>query len=204
MSLSNNATNRLRYAVYAPIYDFITRPFERARKRSIELLALRPQERVLIIGAGTGLDMEFLPADVEITAGDISPAMLNKAEKRARKLGLNAQVRPLDAHALDLDDDSFDAVILHLVLAVVPDPHACIREAARVLKPDGRLVVFDKFLPDHDQPSLARKITGWLADALFSDINRQLGPLLDEAGLQVMHEEPSMMGGAYKIVLAGC
>lgn len=202
MSLSSNTTNRLRYALYAPFYDMLTRPFEQARRRSIELLDLQAGQRVLIVGAGTGLDFEHLPEGVEIVAGDISPTMVRKTKARARELSLDAECRVLDAHALDLEDETFDAVILHLVLAVVPDPHACIQEVSRVLETGGRVTIFDKFLPDDEQPSVLRKMTGWVAELVFSDINRKLGPLLDEAGFAPVYEEPSLMGGAYKIVLA--
>lgn len=71
-----------------------------------------------------------------------------------------------------------------------------------MLEPGGRVTIFGKFLPDDEQPSVLRKMAGWLTDAVFSDINRKLGPLLDEAGLAPVHKEPSLMGGAYKIVLA--
>ena len=191
--------NRLRYTLWAPFYDRVA-VFRRQRRRSIELLALRPGERVLVVGAGTGADLLFLPLDVEVLATDLTPAMLARAQPRVRP---GIELRVMDGQALDLPDDSFDAVILHLIVAVIPDPVACLREAARVLKPGGRIAVFDKFVADGERPSLPRRIANLVTRTLFTDINRRLGEILERsaAPLAIEHDEPAMLGGAFRIFL---
>ena len=67
MKINTNAWNRIRYTLYTPGYDLIARIFENSRRKSIESLQVIAGEKVLIIGAGTGLDLEFLPNDCEIT-----------------------------------------------------------------------------------------------------------------------------------------
>ena len=201
MKVNTNLWNRLRYDLYAPVYDLIARPFDRGRRRSFELVDLQPDEKVLIAGVGTGLDLEHLPKTVEVTAVDLSPKMLQRAAERAHRLGLTATFSVGSAHELDAADDTFDVVVLHLVLAVIPDPLACIRETARVLKRGGRLAIFDKFLPDNTRPSLLRRGIGVIANVLFSDINRQLGPMLDSGGFTVVRQEPSVFGGAYLVAI---
>lgn len=197
------AWNRIRYTLIAPVYDaVVARASRAARRRSIERLALRPGERVLVVGCGTGLDFAFLPAGVRVTAGDIAPAMVRRAQARAGALALDADVRVLDAHRLDLPDARFGAVVLHLVLAVVPDPVAAIREARRVLAPGGRVVVLDKFVADDEQPSLARRAANVVARVVATDLTRRLGPLLGAAGLVAVHDEPAGPGGLFRIVLA--
>jgi ubiquinone/menaquinone biosynthesis C-methylase UbiE len=201
MNPNTNAWNRLRYGLYAPFYDVVARRLDRGRRRSIDILGLQPGERVLIPGCGTGLDLEHLSPSVRVTAGDLAPAMVRKTQARADALGLDADIRVMDAHALDLPDNSFDAALLHLILAVVPDPEAAIREVARVLRPGGRVGVFDKFLADAAEPSLVRRAASAVANVIATDLNRRLGPLLDASGLVLEREEPILFGGLFRVAL---
>jgi phosphatidylethanolamine/phosphatidyl-N-methylethanolamine N-methyltransferase len=200
MRINTNRWNRIRYTAFAPLYDRIAR-FGAQRRRSIALLALKPGERVLIVGAGTGADLPFIPPGVEIVAGDLTPAMVERIRARARDLGRPVAAEVMDGQALPLPDGSFDAVILHLIVAVIPDPAGCLREAARVLKPGGRAVVFDKFVPDEESPSLVRRAVNVVTHTLFSDITRRLGPLVDQAGLRVVHREAAALGGRFEIAV---
>lgn len=199
-----NAWNRLRYAVLAPVYDAaVARAFAPARRRSFALLGLQPGERVLVVGCGTGLDFACIPLGVRLTAGDLTPAMVRRARHRAGALGLtDADVCVLDAHRLDAPDASFDAVVLHLLLAVVPDPVAAIREARRVLAPGGRVVILDKFVADGERPSVVRRMANVVARVVATDLTRALGPLLDEGDLVAIHDEPAGPGRFFRVVLA--
>jgi phosphatidylethanolamine/phosphatidyl-N-methylethanolamine N-methyltransferase len=180
----------------------VVRLLGRGRRRSIEQLNLQPGERVLIVGCGTGLDFEHLPRKVDVVAGDITPAMVERARARAEKLGFEADVRVLDAHDLDLPDEHFDAVILHLILAVVPDPVAAIREASRVLRPAGRVAIFDKFIAEGRRPSFIRRLAGMITRVLATELNRSLEPLLREGGLAIEHDEPVYGEGMFRVVSA--
>jgi ubiquinone/menaquinone biosynthesis C-methylase UbiE len=195
--MASNAWLRFRYTIWAPHYDRITK-LHPQRRRSIELLALKPGERVVVVGCGTGSDLPLLPPFVEVLAGDLTPAMLRQARAHARP---GIEYRVLDALALDLPDDTFDAAILHMVLEVVPDPARCLSETARVLKPGGRVAVFDKFLADDDRPGLLRRAGLWLLDLVFTSTNRRMGEVLAASGalLAVEHDEPSV--GSYRHVI---
>ena len=197
MTINTNAWNRMRYTLYAPFYDRIVGRLARGRRRAIELLNVQPGERVLIVGCGTGLDLELLPRTAEITAIDLTPAMVEKTRAR----GVPVDARVMDASKLDFPDASFDVVILHLILAVVPDPYATAREAARVLRPNGRASIFDKFLPDERSPSLPRRALGAIANVVATNINRRLGDLLAGTGLRVVREEGGGMGGIFRAAI---
>lgn len=200
--MNTNGWNRIRYTLYAPIYDRIVRSFNTSRKRSIQLLELKAGERVLLVGAGTGEDIQYIPEGVEITAVDITPAMVEHIRRKAVTLKRPVQAEVMDGQALELASESFDAVVLHLILAVIPDPIACIREAARVLKPGGRAVIFDKFLPEKEQPSLLRHLLNWITNFAFSNINRKLEPIAAAVPIKLLHEEPtSYRRFGYKIAL---
>lgn len=201
MSINTNNWNRIRYSFYAPFYDLAARWFAAQRRRSIELLDLKSEERVLIVGAGTGLDLEFLPKVISIEANDITPAMVQQLARRAKRLGLKIKAEVMDGQNLQYDPESFDAVILHLVLAIIPDPIRCIQEVERVLKKGGRAVIFDKFLPDNQKPSWGRKLLNLFTNVIATNISRQLGPILDSTTLKIVLEEPAGFGGFIKIVL---
>ncbi|HEX6910109.1 MAG TPA: methyltransferase domain-containing protein, partial [Longimicrobium sp.] len=160
----------------------------------------QPGERVLVDGCGTGADLAFIPEGVQVTATDLTPAMVTRTRHRAQILGRPVDARVMDAQALDFADGAFDAVVLHLILAVVPDPVAAIREAARVLRPGGRAVVFDKWVPDDADPSLGRRAANVVARVVATEITRKLGPLAHAAGLQVEHRE-SIGRGFFSIAL---
>jgi phosphatidylethanolamine/phosphatidyl-N-methylethanolamine N-methyltransferase len=201
MSLNTNTWNRLRYTVYLPVYDLVAdRIFRRYRWRSIELLQAKPDDAILIVGAGTGLDLPYLQGYTRITANDITPGMITKLKARAERLDIPVDAHVMDGQQLSYADDSFDAVVLHLIIAVIPDPVACIREVERVLKPGGTVMVFDKFLPDGQKPSLLRRLFNQVADTLFSDVNRSIGDIVSHTSLQVELNEPAAFGGNFRIV----
>lgn len=200
MPINTNRWNRIRYGWTTPLYDAIVRPIASGRRRAIELLAPRGGERILIVGCGTGLDLELLPHDAIITAVDLTPQMVERARERARRLGMKVDAREMDAAHLDFAADSFDVVLLHLILAVVPDPASTALEAARVLRPGGRVSIFDKFLRG-ERPSLLRRALNLVTNIVATDVTRRVEPLLAPTGLRIVHDEPSVMRGFFRILI---
>jgi len=194
--------NRGRYNLYAPVYDQLARVFTATRRRAIEGLALQAGERVLIVGCGTGLDLDFIRPDVPVSGIDVAPGMLARARKRAERLGHRADLRLGDARELPWPDGCFDVVILHFILAVAPEPERIARESARVLRAGGRVSILDKFVPAGRQPSVLRRAANVLTHALFSDINRRLEPLLAAGGLHARTDTTVGAGGFYRLVRA--
>ncbi len=135
--------------------------------------------RVLLVGAGTGLDLPFLPRDIELHATDLSPAMVRRLERRAEALGRDLEAEEMDAARLTYPDGHFDVVVMHLILAVMPDPARGLAEAHRVLAPEGQLCVMDKFQADDRPAGLARRGLNALTSAIATDITRQARPLLE-------------------------
>ena len=198
MNINTNRWNTIRCTCYLPFYNIIGRIFSHSRKKAIGLLQIKADEKILIIGAGTGLDIPYIPEKAKIYATDITPAMVEYIKKQQYK-----NVKPLimDGQQLQFPDNSFDKVILHLILAVIPDPERCLREAERVLKPGCLAVVFDKFLQDNRQPAAFRRILNIITSTTFSDINRRLGDLLQVTQLVELQRFKEDFGGAYIISL---
>ena len=200
MTLSNT-WNRLIYTLYAPFYDLAAAPFERGRERAVGGLALDGSERVLVPACGTGLDLEYFPDGTDVTAIDLVPAMVERADERTETLDLNLETRVGDATTIDAPDDPYDVVCLHLVLSVVPDPEAVLQEAVRVLDPDGRISIYDKFVPTEESASITRRVVDPAAKVLFADRNRSLEPMLERAGLEAGERE-AFLGGVYEVTVA--
>ena len=195
--------NRRRYTLYAPIYDAVAeRAFRRARRVSLAQVHWRPGMRVLLVGAGTGLDLPFLPRDIELHATDLSPAMVRRLERRAEALGRDLEAEEMDAARLTYPDGHFDVVVMHLILAVMPDPARGLAEAHRVLAPEGQLCVMDKFQADDRPAGLARRALNALTSAIATDITRQARPLLEAGGFVIEQDTPVMMGALFRALLA--
>jgi ubiquinone/menaquinone biosynthesis C-methylase UbiE len=196
-----NAWQLFRYSLWAPFYDRVTK-LHAQRRRSLALLDLQPGERLLIIGCGTGADLPFVPDGVRVLATDLTPAMLRQAQKRARP---GHELRVMNGLALDLPDGSFDAVVLHMVLEVIPDPARCLSEAARVLRRGGRIAVFDKFLADGDRPGPLRRAGLALLDLVFTSTNRRMADILERSGapLAVAVDEPAVARYRHLILRRG-
>ncbi|WP_072824980.1 class I SAM-dependent methyltransferase [Modicisalibacter ilicicola] len=201
--LNTTAWNRLRYTLYAPAYDLVAdRVFRRARRQALEAVDWSLGQRVLILGAGTGLDLPYLPRDIELHGTDLSPAMVERFRVRADELGFDFTAREMDAEHLDYPDGYFDVVIMHLILAVMPDPARGLAEAHRVLSSDGQLCVMDKFQPDSHRAGRGRRVLNAVTSAIATDITRQARPLLEDAGFFIMRDEPVMMGSLFRALLA--
>jgi ubiquinone/menaquinone biosynthesis C-methylase UbiE len=197
----SNWWNRTRYGLYAPVYDWGAQPLERGRKRAIERLDIQAGDRVLIPGCGTGMDLEHLPAGVEVTAIDVTPAMVRRTDRRGDSLGLDVDARVGDARSLSFEDDTFDVVLLHLILSVIPNPKRVLAKTARVLNSEGRVSIYDKFVPEGTKPSLLRRAINPVARFLFADLTRRLEPMTADTDLE-LSTETSFLGGIYTVTIA--
>lgn len=116
----------------------------------VAALSERPIRSLLDLGTGTGRILELVGPRLERGLGiDLSPSMLALARARLDRAGLrHCTVRQGDIFDVPAPKDSFDAVVIHQVLHYLDDGAGAIREAARVLRPGGQLLVVD-FAP-HD------------------------------------------------------
>jgi SAM-dependent methyltransferase len=189
---------RSSYTLLAPVYDWLVGPaLARVRARSLARLP-SGTGRILLNGIGTGLDLPLLPRTHRYTALDLTRAMLDKALPRGAALDI-AWVQG-DSQRLPFRDGCFDHVLLHLILAIVPDTRAALREAARVVRVGGRLFVLDKFLRRGETAPLRRLLNPLMrriatrTDVVFEDV------LDGVVGLRVLEDQPALAGGWFRII----
>ncbi len=193
--MATNRGLRRAYTIWATIYDPLTRFLRWSRRRSIGLLDLRPCDSVLIVGCGTGADFEFLPRETQCVAVDLTPAMLRRA---VAKVGdRRIRIEEMDAMDLHFPDNSFDKAVLHLILAVVPDPVRALREAERVTKPGGCLVILDKFWNRAHRPPLLLRLANAILGGYVTAVNRNFHEIVDQTSLEIVQEIPMGFGGLY-------
>ena len=188
---------RLSYNLIAPLYDaFIARPLLQARIHSLRALPTSLAGKVLLSGIGTGLDLPLLPKLHHYTALDFNAAMLRRAKPRGAELQVEWVMG--DSMALPFADEQFAHVVLHLILAVVPQPAKFLSEAARVLKPGGTIIILDKFLRPHQR--------AWLRRAL-NPLSRRIATRMDVVfeevlsvvpRLQLVSDVPLLAGGWFR------
>jgi phosphatidylethanolamine/phosphatidyl-N-methylethanolamine N-methyltransferase len=135
------------YEKLASVYDFTFGPvLHPGRMDAIERMGIRPGDRVLEVGVGTGINASLYPSDCSVTGVDFSSPMLEKARKRIARKGVrNVRLLQMDAANMKFADDSFDIVYAPYVISVVPDPVAVTREMHRVCRPGGRIVILNHF-----------------------------------------------------------
>ena len=135
------------YENIAWFYDLTFGPvLHPGRVDAIRRMGIKPGDRVLEVGVGTGINAALYPTDCSVTGIDFSSSMLERARERvANKDVRNVRLLQMDAANMKFADDSFDIVYAPYVISVVPDPVAVTREMSRVCRPGGRLVILNHF-----------------------------------------------------------
>ncbi len=135
------------YEKIAKVYDLTFGPtLHPGRLVALEGMGIKPGDRILEVGVGTGINAPLYPRNCHVTGIDFSPKMLAKARERVERKGLgNVRLLEMDAAKLTFPDNSFDIVYAPYVISVVPDPVQVVREMRRVCRPGGKFIVLNHF-----------------------------------------------------------
>src|SRR5262245_27970676 len=179
------------YKIYAPAYDLVFDwIFNPGRQAAIGLLGIRPDDLVLEVGIGTGLNLPLYPRHCRLTGIDLSDAMLKKAHDKVAELGLtNVSLKTMDATVMDFGDDAFDSAVATYTVSAVPDPVAVLREVRRVVKPGGSIVVLNHFRSDKRLMARLEDLVAPVCTRLGWKSNLPLQPLLEQVGLEPDSQE---------------
>lgn len=188
---------QFNYTLLAPFYDALIRGvFSDIRAQSLKQLPREGDLKILINGIGTGLDLPYLPQNHHYVGLDLTAAMLRRAKRR----GGGPRMTCVQGNSLKLPfaNNIFDQAVLHLILAVVPDPVQCLKETARVVKSGGSILILDKFLRRGERSYLLRALNPLAAriatrlDVVFEDV------LENVPGLKVESDVPVLASGWFR------
>jgi phosphatidylethanolamine/phosphatidyl-N-methylethanolamine N-methyltransferase len=170
------------YRRYARIYDVVFGAvLQPGRRAVLDALRLRPGDRVLEVGVGTGISLPLYPRDVRITGIDVSREMLEKARGRVARARLSnvEALLEMDAESMAFPNASFDKVVAMYVVSVVPRPAKLLEELHRVCRPDGEIFIVNHFQSENPiMGRLERALAGFSSQIGFNpDIDlRELVP----------------------------
>ena len=173
------------YRRYAAVYDAVFGPvLQPGRKAVLQALRLRPGERVLEVGVGTGLSLPLYPRDVTITGIDVSREMLEKARRRvARQRLANVEaLLEMDAERMSFADASFDKVVAMYVVSVVERPARLLEELHRVCRPHGEIFLVNHVRSDNRFIAAVEKGLARFSDKLGFHPDFELRDMVADAG----------------------
>jgi ubiquinone/menaquinone biosynthesis C-methylase UbiE len=142
--------------LFVAMYDRGLKGAEEAGLREMRRDTLAAaQGRTIDLGAGTGANLALYPdAASELILAEPDPHMAKRLREKLANSGRRAELVEASAEQLPFEDSSFDTAVFTLVLCTVPNPAAALSEAARVLKPGGKLLFVEHVRAE--DPGLAR------------------------------------------------
>lgn len=195
---------RRRYDRRARTYDWVEAGIERrvfAPWRS-HLWSLVQGEHILEVGVGTGKNIPHYPVAAQVAGIDLSEGMLDHARKLAETTRKQITLRRMDVQNLEYPDGYFDAVISTFVFCSVPDPILGLREAGRVVRPEGSLWLLEHMRVDKPVVGMLMDIFNPLFVRLMgANINRRTIENIHRAGLKVISVD-RLMGDMVRLIHA--
>ncbi len=144
--------------------------------------------KTLLVAAGTGADFKYLPENIDLTAIDFAPKMLEKAKEKLGDFKGNIALKEADVTELDFSSESFDTVVTSCTFCSVPDPVKGLKELRRVLKNDGRLLMFEHVRSSNFYLGAMMDIMNPLAKMLGPNLNRRTSDNIRKAGFKLTRE----------------
>lgn len=136
-------TRQKKYDGVSKYFDFFRKGDMRRWGDAQKNLFQQMQGNILHIGVGTGMEIINFPPGLNITCIDLSPKMMERALWRAKQYQGKTRFCLMNAESLAFPDNTFDTIVTVCVFCTVPHPVLGLQECRRVLKPDGKLLMFE-------------------------------------------------------------
>ena len=169
-------------------FDIMNMGLERRYGRYKRELFSKCRGKVMLVAAGTGLDFQYFPEGVEVTAIDFSPKMVEKAREKIGDFNGKLDVVQADVTNLEFPDESFDTVATSCTFCSVPDPVKGLKEIHRILKPDGQLLMFEHVRPTAMLLGVMMDIVSPIVSKAGPELNRDTGANVKKAGFRLTRE----------------
>jgi ubiquinone/menaquinone biosynthesis C-methylase UbiE len=170
-------------------FDKFNKGFEKRFGFFKRALFSKSRGKVMLIAVGTGLDLQFLPENLDVTAVDFSTEMLKEATPKATDYKGSVKLLRADAQELGIASNSFDTIVTSCTFCSVPDPVVGLRELRRVLKDDGRLLMFEHVRVSNPILGLGMDIMAPIIALCGATINRRTGDNIKKAGFTITREQ---------------
>lgn len=172
-------------------YDLITRGEDWRQGGDKRRLFAKIRGKTLLLAVGTGNDLKYLPPNSDVTAIDISPRMLERAQVKVVHSPGAIRLLCMDAQRLAFPDHTFDTALTVCTFCSVPNPVQGLRELYRVLKPDGQLLMFEHVRSKIGPFALSLDCLTFLSRkfAMGPDLNRDTVGNVLKAGFCLRREE---------------
>lgn len=182
--MNENDKIKKRYDRVAKVYDIFEQPMEVMSLKKWRLEVTKDLKgKVLEVGVGTGKNIPYYPANIDVTAIDFSGKMLEKAREKASKLNKDVKLIQMDAQNMDFPDNTFDMVFTTCVFCSVPDPVKGLQEIRRVCKPNGKIIMIEHVRSEKKVIGLIMDILNPMTVNLYgANINRRTVENVQEAG----------------------
>ncbi len=172
----------------AKTFDIMNRGIEvRYGERKHEWFS-RSVGRTLLVAVGTGLDLKYFPSGQKIVGIDISSKMLEKAKGKLNVSMFNTKLVRADVQMLGFADNSFDSVVTSCTFCSVPDPVLGLKELRRVLKPGGKLLMFEHVRSNIFWIGPMMDLLTYVSRKVGPDLNRRTKENVIRAGFRLTRE----------------
>jgi len=178
------------YDGLARVFDFFRQGDMRRWGDAQKNLFQKMQGKVLHIGVGTGMEVINFPPGLDITGIDLSPQMLKRALLRAEQYQGKIRFCLMNSESLAFPDNTFDTIVTVCVFCTVTQPVVGLQECRRVLKPGGKLLMFEHVMSKNLVYGLSLKFMSLFTEKLEgTHLDRDTVANVRKAGFKVQSEQ---------------